>query len=86
MDFVDVWIRSYKKYIESKQFLDKTNTPYTVIKFDDYIGDKEQQVENVRFRISSLKIDTYDPHLPYSRLCTNYKEVETRIKEAIKND
>lgn len=84
--FVDVWIRSYKKYLESKQFLDKTNTPYTVIKFDDYIGDKEQQVENVRFRISSLIIDTYDPHLPYIKLCTNYKEVEARIKESIIND
>lgn len=86
MIYVDDWIIAYKKYLESKKFLDKTNTPYTVIKYEDYTSDKEQQVENVRFRISSLIIDTYDPHLPYSSLCTNYKEVDARIKEAITND
>ena len=86
MNFVDDCVRAYKKYIESKQFLDKTNIPYSVVHYESYINNIEQSIGDIKFCISESKGALHDPKLEYSKLCTNYKEVETRIKESLTND
>lgn len=83
MNFVDDWIKSYNKYIEARHYLNKTNTPYTMVHYEDYTNNAEQEIAGIKFQLSSAGVASYDPKLDYSKLCTNYIEVQEQISKYI---
>ena len=87
--FVDRWISMYKKYLVGVQQVKNNTVPCDVICYEDFMMDQVQYVADMPLQKSKMsdklfgnkKMISLD--LPYSILCTNYYEVEEKIRKEL---
>jgi LPS sulfotransferase NodH len=87
--FVDYWIIMYRRYLIALNQIKNSNIPYDVICYEDFMTDHIQYVAGVPLQKSKMSnelvshITSISSNLPYSELCTNYREVEEKIKKEL---
>ena len=84
IEFVESWLRSYKWYSEAMDHLTKNSVDYTIFDYDKYIVGQSQTIHGKEFCLATLnnyKIDSISVHIPYNKICLNYRDVEKLINE-----
>jgi len=86
IDFVNnFFLLFYAQYLNVIKQLDDHAIPYTVFDYDQYQLGKSQIIHGIEFCLdkeSSYKIDTISTNIDYSRMCVNYNEIDSIIKNA----
>jgi len=84
---VDNWIQMYKQYLTVLAQIKNNNVPYDTICYEDFMNDQIQYIADISLQKS--KISTLNnsklvaSELSYQDLCTNYHEVEEKIRKEL---
>ena len=88
--FVESWIHMYKQYLIAKDQIKNNNVRYDTIYYEDFTNDQAQYIANTPLQQSKMSPDLFMNHtkmvslnLPYHDLCTNYYEVEEKIRKEL---
>jgi hypothetical protein len=81
---VDYWITMYRRCLIALNQITNSNVPYDIIFYEDFMNDQIQYIEDVPLQKSKTSDNKLlSLNLPYSELCTNYREVEEKIKKEL---
>jgi hypothetical protein len=80
-NFINDWIKTYNKFNECVDLLNKNNVKYDIVYYEDYVNNQPIVINHTTFKINESKETPYlNTAIPYKDLCTNYNEVENIIR------
>jgi hypothetical protein len=89
-EFVDQWISMYRRYLTALNQIKIGSVPYDMICYEDFINNQIQYIAEVPLQKSTMSNKLLNNpkkmlalELPYQELCTNYYEVEEKIRKEL---
>jgi hypothetical protein len=84
-EFVDNWIKMYKKYLAGIETIKNSQVPYDVVCYEDFMNDQPQRIADFVLQKSHVtdtinqQIKMISTDLNYADLCVNYQQVQEKI-------
>jgi LPS sulfotransferase NodH len=89
-DSVNIWISMYREYLTALAQIKNSSVPYDTICYEDFINDQIQYIAGMPLQKSAMSDNVFGNakkmlslELPYQNLCTNYHEVEEKIRKEL---
>jgi hypothetical protein len=87
---VNIWISMYRQYLTALTQIKNSSVPCDTICYEDFINDQIQYIAGKPLQKSTVSDnvfknlkETISSELPYQDLCTNYHEVEEKIRKEL---
>jgi hypothetical protein len=85
--YLDHWINMYKRYLVALEQIKNSNVPYDTICYEDFMADQTQYIADRPLHKSQVahlyNNKMISLNLSYKELCTNYHEVEEKIRKQL---